>query len=173
MAGNVAAVQEEVMGLRETLVWLFVIDLGIACGAGLYEQRLIIPEWFTRAPGAGLQVNREAMRRTDPGRKFWGLVTTVPLPLLTIAILVLAWRADAPLRGWLLVAGTITLLERVVTFSYFIPTALKLMRTGPGALSESHAAKVASRWMRLNLVRAALALGGWLAALKALSLDRL
>jgi len=82
-------------------------------------------------------------------------------------------RREVPLRGWLLAAGVITLLERIGTFSYFIPTALKLMRTGPGSLSEPRSAAVASQWRRLNLVRAALGLGGWLSALKALSLGKL
>jgi len=161
------------MALRELLLWLFVIDLGIACGAGLYERRIVLPEWFSSSPATGLRVNREAMLRTDPGRELWGLVTTLPLPLLTIANLVVAWQSQGPLRTWLLAAGLITLLERIGTFAYFIPMALKLMRTGPGSLSESRSAAVASQWMRLNLVRAALALTGWLAALKALSLGSL
>jgi hypothetical protein len=29
------------------LLWLFVIDLGIAFGAGLYESRVVIPRWET------------------------------------------------------------------------------------------------------------------------------
>ena len=161
------------MGVKELLVWLFVIDLGIAFGAGLYERRMVIPEWFVGTPGPHLRVDREAMRRTDPGRKFWGFVTTLPLSLLTIASLVTAGRSQGALRTWLLAAGLITLLERIGTFSYFIPTALRLMREGPGALSESRSSAIASQWIRMNWVRAALALTGWLAALKALSLGTL
>jgi hypothetical protein len=70
-------------------------------------------------------------------------------------------------RDWWLGAVVITLFERIGTFSYFIPTALKLMR---GTLTESRAAAMASQWMRVNLLRTAFALAGWLAALKALSL---
>jgi len=87
-----------VQHIPDILLWLFVINHGIAFGAGLYEQRV----------------------------------------------------------------------ERIATFSYFIPTAVRLMRaeTLPSAKVEA----MASRWMRLNHVRAALALTGWLAALRALSL---
>jgi hypothetical protein len=158
------------MTLKELLVWLFVIDLGIAFGAGLYERRMLVPEWFVGEPGPRLRVNREAMLRADPGRKFWGLATTVPLLPLTLANLALAVQSLGPLRTWLLAAGLITLLERIGTFSYFIPTAIRLMRAGPGALSEARSAVVASWWMRMNWVRVALGLTGWLAALKALSL---
>ncbi len=34
--------------ITEALLWLFVLNLGIAFGAGLYEQRIILPQWFSR-----------------------------------------------------------------------------------------------------------------------------
>jgi hypothetical protein len=30
---------------KEIVLWLFVIDLGIAFGAGIYEARVVIPQW--------------------------------------------------------------------------------------------------------------------------------
>lgn len=33
------------------MLWLFVINLGIAVGAGLYESRIAVPQWLSlRAP---------------------------------------------------------------------------------------------------------------------------
>ena len=145
------------------VLWLFVIDLGIAFGAGLYEQRMIIPQWFS-----GSRVDSEAMRRTDPGRRFWAFVTTMPLTLLTLASLALAWKSQGGLRDWWLEAAAITLVERVGTFAYFIPTALRLMRDDVPPEAKS---VMAVRWRRLNLVRGLLSLLGWLAALEALSLS--
>ena len=29
----------------KVLLWLFVINLGIALGAGIYEQRIVISQW--------------------------------------------------------------------------------------------------------------------------------
>ena len=155
--------------VSEILLWLFVINHGIAFGAGLYEHRIVVPQWFSRSQNSGLQVNSEAMRRTDTGRRFWAYVTTVPLTLLTLASLVVAWQAQSPRREWWIGAAVITLVERIGTFSYFIPTAVKLMRAE--TLPSARADTMASRWMSLNRVRAALALVGWLAALKALSLS--
>jgi len=154
--------------IPEILLWLFVINHGIAFGAGLYEQRIILPLWFSRSPESGIQVNGEAMRSTDTGRRFWAYVTTVPLTLLTIANLVVAWQSQGPRREWWLGAAIVTLVERVGTFSYFIPTAVKLMRAE--TLLPAKARAMASQWMALNHVRATLALIGWLAALKTLSL---
>ena len=154
--------------VSETLLWLFVINLGIAFGASLYEQRVILPQWFSRSWGPGIRVDIAAMRSTDTGRRFWAFVTTGPLTLLTVANLVLGWQSQGPRHEWWLGAAVITLVERIATFSYFIPTAIRLMRAE--ALPPAKVEAMASQWMALNHVRAALALIGWLAALKALSL---
>jgi hypothetical protein len=38
----------------EVLLWLFVINHGIALGAALYEQRVVVPQWF-KASQSGIQ----------------------------------------------------------------------------------------------------------------------
>ena len=93
--------------ITEALLWLFIMNLGIAFGAGLYEQRIILPQWFNRSPESGL---------------------------------------------------VIILFERIGTFSYSIPTALKLMRAE--SLPESTVDTMVSQWVHLNYVRAALTLVG-------------
>ena len=66
---------------RHLFLWLFVINLGISFGAGLYEARVVIPQWVNLPP------------RTWPntGILFWVYVTTIPLTLLTVANLFAAW----------------------------------------------------------------------------------
>jgi hypothetical protein len=155
------------MIFNDILLWMFVINLGVAFGAGIYEQRIVVPQWFSRSSEDGWRVDDEAMRSTDTGRRFWAYVTTVPLTLFTLASLAVTWNLGNSLKQWWLAAAVITLLERIGTFSYFIPTALKLMRAETVSTTRS---AMASKWMRLNLLRAALSLTGWLAALKALSL---
>jgi Domain of unknown function (DUF1772) len=157
-----------VQNVPELLLWLFVINHGIAFGAGLYEQRVVVPMWFKRLPDGSLRVDSEAMRAMDVGRRFWAFVTTGPLTLLTLANLVAAWYAPSPRHAWWLAAALVTLVERIGTFSYFIPTAVRLMRADP--LAPARSAALASRWLALNHVRALLAVAGWLLALRALSL---
>ena len=136
--------------------------------AGLYEKRIVLPMWFSKSAEAGLRVNSEAMRQTNTGPRFWAFTTTVPLTLLTLANLAVALRSQGPRHNWWVAAAAITLLERIGTFTFFIPTAIKLMKVE--TLSAATASALASRWMRLNYVRDALALIGWLAALRTLSL---
>jgi len=145
------------------LLWLFVINLGIVFGAGLYETRISVARWL--GPHGW---DAAAARSDDVGRRFWGMTTTGPLTLLTLAHVYLAWSAPAPLAlFWRLAAGG-ALLERVLTFGYFIPTMIALLDA-----PDSPAARArARRWARLNYVRLAVGLLTWLAALQTFALAR-
>jgi len=156
------------LNIPEILLWLFIINLGIAFGAGLYETRIILPQWFKKSPGNGLLVNSAAMNETDTGRKFWGMVTTMPLTLLTIANIVVAYQSTGQRHDWWLAASILIMVERIGTFTFFIPAAIKLMKAEK--LSSIEASRLAATWIRMNYFRNALTLIGWLLALKVLSL---
>src|SRR6266852_2610554 len=87
------------------LLWLFIINLGIAFGAGLYEHRIVVSKWISSSRDSGAHWNAEAVRRDDTGRRFWAFVTTVPLTLLTLVNLPLAWQSLGSRRGWWLGAA--------------------------------------------------------------------
>lgn len=141
---------------REIVLWLFVINLGIAFGAGLYEHRVVISRWAGIPPADW----------PNTGLMFWAYVTTVPLTLLTLVSLFAAWTASGPMRDWYLAAAAIVIVERIATFAYFIPTMLRPSGMEPGAKVVSGLAQ----WLTMNHLRHLLSLAGWLAALRALSL---
>jgi hypothetical protein len=153
--------------MSDLILWLFVIFGGLAAGAGLYEMRINVPRWFPASRGA-VTVDAAAMSADDPGRRFWAFVTTGPLTLLTAASVVLAWQPASSRDWWWLLAAGLILVERVATLGYFIPAAIRLLQ--PGTLDAGTAAASAARWSQLNVVRLAVAVAGWLAGLRALSL---
>jgi hypothetical protein len=139
------------------LLWLFVVTLGVAFGAGLYEHRIVVPRWLD-----GGHWKADEAKRDDTGRKFWGMVTTLPLTLLTVLNLVAAWRTASEPRTLWLAAGGAALGDRLLTFGYFIPTMVRLM-----ASRDSEAAvTTAKRWSMANTFRHALVLAAWLLALR-------
>ena len=143
---------------KPIFLWLFVINLGIAAGAGLYEARVVIPQWADTPPQTW----------PNTGLMFWVYATTIPLTVLTVANLITAWLDSSTRRKWWLSAAAIIVLERIVTFSYFIPTMIGLT----GAELPAVEVKAAlSQWLLFNHGRHVLTLSGWLLALKALSLS--
>src|SRR5262244_2972190 len=147
---------------------IFVINLGIAFGAGLYESRITVPQWLSFSSESGYRWNAEAARNANVGLRLWVYVTTVPLTLLTLASLVAAWWTPTEIRNWWLAAGAAVLVDRVMTFSYFIPTMLTLMNRE--TISASESVTKARQWINLGYVRHAATLTAWLAALRAFSL---
>jgi len=154
--------------VTKALLWLFVINLGIVFGAGLYEARIEFPQWLVYSAKSGYRWNAEAARQANSGLRFWVYVTTVPLTFLTLTNLVAAWQAPGPIRGWWLGAALAALADRIFTFSYFVPTMVKLMNDE--TLPPSQAVVMALRWGRLNYLRHVFVLAAWLLALRALSL---
>jgi len=154
--------------IPKILLWLFVINLGIAFGAGLYESRIAFPQWLVNSTESGYVWNAEAARQANTGLRFWVFVTTVPLTLLTLANLIAAWWAQGTIRGWWIGAAVAALADRVFTSSYFVPTMIKLI--SDANLSQSEAVAMAVRWGQLNYLRHVFVLTAWLLALKAFSL---
>ena len=145
--------------LPRILLWLFVIDLGIAFGAGVYEARVVIPQWASLPPSTW----------PNTGLQFWAYVTTVPLTLLTLANAIAAWRDHSPARSWWLAGVAIVLVERVATFGYFIPAMIGLMSNE--GMAPAEVAATLAQWSFLNNARHLLTLAAWIAALKAFSVQ--
>lgn len=125
----------------------------------------MVPRWLSSS-GADRHWNADAARQDDTGRRFWAFVTTVPLTLLAVANLIFAWQIAGPAHAWWLAAAVLTIGDRVLTFFYFIPTLIKLMR----APDSTESVRKAFRWANLDYVRLAIVLAAWLTALKACSL---
>ncbi|MPY88195.1 MAG: DUF1772 domain-containing protein [Luteitalea sp.] len=145
---------------KDIVLWLFVVNLGIAFGAGLYEARVVIPQWANLPP----------TEWQNTGLLFWVYVTTVPLTLLTVLNAIAAYATRGPRRPWHLASIGVVIAERLATFSYFIPAMVRLM--GAVELADADVRATLSRWLLMNHGRHALTLTAWLLALKALSLAR-
>ena len=153
--------------LSKVLLWLFVINLGIAFGAGLYESLIVIPGWFSTSPDSAIIWNAGTARLEDTEQHFWIFVTTIPLSLLTLASLWEAWRSKGKIRAWWLTASVVAILERASAFIYFIPRMMQLMQDQGAAQPE--ATGIALHWVDLNYFRLAMLFLAWIAALRALS----
>jgi hypothetical protein len=148
--------------MSTALLWLFILNLGIAFGAGVYEHRIVVHRWMT----AGTRWNADAALHDDTGRRFWAFVTTGPLTLLTVANLIAGWNAGDTARAWWIAAAIAALADRALTFGYFIPTMIRLMRMPDSA----QARETALGWLRVNHIRHALTLTAWLLSLQAFAL---
>ena len=148
------------------VLWLFVVNLGLVFGAGVYEQRIVAPRWLERRPGEPARWHAASARSDDVGRRFWVFAATIPFTVLTFTSIALAWRAGSAAHAWWLAAASLAAIERLATAGYFIPVMVRLMR----AADTPDVVAVATRWSRLNVLRHVLVLAAWLASLRAFEL---
>jgi hypothetical protein len=147
------------------IVWLLVIFTGIAFGAGVYEARVEIPQWLGTVDGV-ITWKATVAKAADPGLHFWAFVTTGPITLLTLLSALFVWRSQGYVRRWWLVVLTFLLIDRTMTFGYFIPTMVELMS---GKMSPADAVATAQQWSNLNIVRLVASGASFLAAIKLLT----
>jgi hypothetical protein len=155
------------MSSARVVLFLFVINLGIVFGAGLYESVIVLPQWVAVDVNGGRHWNAEAALAADTGQRFWVFVSTIPLTILAGTNLWIALRrCEGMLRKWWMSGAVLSLVERVMTITYFIPVMVTLMASSdtPEAVASAH------RWINLNYVRHGLVLGAWLAALRTFAL---
>ena len=131
------------------LLGLFIVNLGVALGAGLYEGRIVLPQWLVTGAGGEAHWNAEAARAANTGIRFWAFVTTGPLTLLTLANAYGAWRARGRARAWWVAAAVSAVADRAMTFGYFIPTMVGLL----SAPDSPQAVATATTWAHLNYLR--------------------
>ena len=134
----------------------FVVNLGLVGGAGLYESRIVVPQWLVSLPSGAFEWHAELAAQMNVGLRFWVFLSTGPLTLLTAANLWFAARQRAPLvrLPWL-GAALLVLSERALTFGYFIPTMVRLLDSD---VPRDQAVALAQVWTSLNTLRHGLVL---------------
>lgn len=140
---------------------------GLALGAGIYESRVVIPQWAARPTPQEIGPALERSGHLASGRRFWPLIG-LPIVPLTAANVGQALCSHGPRKPWWLAfSGTIA-AACVATAGYFVPALHRLAHAED--LPEEQVRTLVSRRVRLDRLR--LAVGGlaWLAGLQALAL---
>jgi hypothetical protein len=152
--------------IDETLLWLFVIWLGVQQGGGLYESRVVVPQWSAVPPGE-IEAAMERSGQKSSGYRFWPFVSP-PVALLALANAAVAWTVPGARGAWWQAAAALSILYSLATYLYFVPNMFKLWRASTIAPAETEQRR--ARWLRFNSVRHVVGLMAFVAALKALSM---
>ncbi|MGH3800486.1 MAG: hypothetical protein ACRDTD_10210 [Pseudonocardiaceae bacterium] len=148
------------------LLWALLTLTGLALGAGLYESRVVIPQWAARPTPKEVGPALERSGHLASGREFWPLVG-VPIVPLAVANVRQALRSEGPRRPWWLAFSTTIAVACVATAGYFVPALHQLAHAED--LPEARVRTLVSRRVRLDHLRMAVGAVAWLAGLKALA----
>lgn len=159
--------------ISQLTLFIFVIVLGIELGAGLYEALVVLPIWISAPPDSVLAYHAHNLANPEfvlnSGRRFWMMST--PLTGLTGIIALLTGLKTAPRhRMWRTIGTVLAVIVVIATFVWFVPNLIKLLSDTVTTLPRDEVTRIATWWVRLNWLRAAVYFVGWIAALKALTI---
>ena len=147
---------------------LFILFIQFGMGGGLYEFLVIYPNWTKDARPENLVKKLRESGQANANRRFWPLVSPA-LTLLSIINMALAWKNPGPAHTVWMTASLIVFTNRVITFSWFIPTMLRKFEH-PEKIDAQQLQKTVRLWSRLSPVRILVELSAWAFALWALVL---
>ncbi len=161
------------LSIRQVLLWLFVVMLGIEVGGGLYETLVIMPLWAAAPPDSVLAYYQHNVANPqfvlNQGGRFW-MYCTSSVGLLAVASLVSGLKTGSDHRKWRTTGTVLAIIVVVSTFAWFVPNIILLTGSGVTRLRAEEVTALTNWWVRLNWLRAALYIIAWLCALHALTI---
>ena len=145
---------------------LFILFIQFGMGGGLYESLVIYPRWKKDVRPDNLAQKLRDSGQMTASRRFWPFVSPA-LSLLSIINIVLAWKNTGPAHTIWLTASLIIFINRIITFSYFIPTMLRKFEH-PEKMEAAQLSKAVQVWTSLSPIRILIELSAWGLALWAL-----
>jgi hypothetical protein len=146
------------------VLWSLVIVSGILVGGSVFERVVLTPLWAGAPPASVMAWPYGTIQRP-----FFETVTPI-WALLALATFVLSFAMPAQARPWARVAGVIGVAVMIWTVAFFIPLLMKTEANRGAGLSGEDITRYTLQFVNWGLLRTAIALAGWLAALRALVL---
>lgn len=138
---------------------LLLLTVTLGMGGGLYEVLVIYPGWKQDPDPHTLRAKLQSSGQILAAKRFWPLVSPAQV-LLSIINLVLAWNDTGGTHIYWLTAAIAVFLNRLATFSYFIPVMLrKIMQ--PETVEPSRLKAIVKRWIALSPLRLVVELFAW------------
>jgi hypothetical protein len=141
-----------------------VITSGILVGGSIFERTVLSPLWAGSPPQSVINWPHGTVQRPF-------FMTVTPLwALLALATFALSFVMPQPARPWARIAGVIGVGVMIWTATFFIPLLMKTQANRGAGLSGEEITRLTLQFVNWGLLRTILAVGGWLAALRALIL---
>ena len=154
--------------LIEILLWVLVINMAVALGAGLYEAIIEIPQWYSISDGYYTWDNTRALD-ANVLHNFWTSFALIPLSIQCGLMWVLLWWTKGTVRKWFLAAAMVLLIERGLTLGHYAPTLVALLQN---KIPDPEISRAVMNWVQLNYVRQAALVIAFLTTLVTFALVR-
>lgn len=147
------------------ILWLYLLSLTILIGGGIFEHVVLTPLWAGSPP--------ESVTAWQYGvvqAKFFSIASPL-YGLFSLALIIASFWMPTQQRKWALVAGICGIAVVLSTILFFIPILSKTQATRGAGLSGEEITRLTNQFVNWNYGRYVLMIGGWIAAIRAISLS--
>ena len=153
----------------QILLWLAVLGLSIWFGGTLYQMLVIVPMW-SASPPESVRAFFQGTRYNETIWNFFGPPFMVARLAPLLGALLVGWHLPQH-RKWLLVAAVCMAFGVVFTLAYVYPINDVLFAQAGGNHSPEEIRAMTRRWIMADRVRFGVGVIGFLALLRALSIQ--
>ncbi|MBS1605801.1 MAG: DUF1772 domain-containing protein [Bacteroidetes bacterium] len=150
--------------ITATVMLFLTVTLGL--GGGLYEILVIYPGWKQNVAPLTLREKLHTSGQMLAIKRYWPIVSPAQV-LLSVVNIVLALNYKGEARPWLMAAAVTVFVDRVITFSYFIPVMTRVIMQ-PENIEAPRLQKTVDRWTMLSPIRIVIGLLAWIMLVVAL-----
>jgi hypothetical protein len=145
---------------------LLFLTVTLAMGGGLYEILVIYPGWKHDADPLTLRAKLHSSGQILAAKRFWPIVSPAQV-LLSVINIALAWNHTGGAHAYWLAAAVAVFINRLITFSYFIPVMIhKIMQ--PETIEAARLRAIVKQWTALSPLRLLFELFAWIMLVVAL-----
>ncbi|HVS92168.1 MAG TPA: hypothetical protein VHE59_09065 [Mucilaginibacter sp.] len=145
---------------------LLFLTVTLSMGGGLYEILVIYPNWKHDVDPHTLRDKLHLSGMMNAAKRFWPLVSPAQVLLSMINIIMACTYHGAGLACWL-TAAVLIFLNRIFTFSYFIPVMIRQIMQ-PERIEAGRLKAIVKQWTALSPVRLIPEFAAWCLLIAAL-----
>jgi hypothetical protein len=153
---------------EQLFLGVFIFSVGLGIGGGLYETRVVYPDWTRDPDPQTLGAKLISSGQARAGRRFWPFVSPASM-LLALFNLYLAWQQTGSLRKIWFASAMVIVVKSISTYSYFAPTMMKTLERAE-KMDRSILRQTVRTWAALSPLRVIAELFAWTSGLWALIL---
>jgi hypothetical protein len=154
----------------EVLLCAFIFSVGLGIGGGLYETRVVYPNWSEDPTPDGLSEKLISSGQAGAARRYWPLVSPASA-LLAVVNMFLPWDQVGMVRDLWLMSSIAVVLKSLGTYGYFVPTYIRRIAK-PNTMDAVTLRRLVRRWTGLSPLRIVVEIFAWITGMWALLLSR-
>ena len=147
---------------------LFIFSISLGIGGGLYETRVVYPNWTRDPDPQTLGAKLISSGQARAGRRFWPFVSPASM-LLALFNANLAWQQTGSLRTIWFASAMVIVVKSIATYSHFAPTMMRRIERAE-KMDRNILRRTVQTWAALSPLRVIAELFAWTSGIWALIL---